>query len=80
MRPRILLRRVAFGRHIGRAFEHLAMRAKPYIESGQMKRGYNALPRDPQDADDRFLPLGGSEARSGQAHVASDKSVASRIE
>ncbi len=56
------------------------MRAKPYIESDQMKREYNALPRDPRDDDDRFSPLGRSEDRSGQAHVASGKSVASRIE
>ena len=49
MRPAILQRRVAFGPHTGRAFEHLAMRAKAYIESGAMEREYNALQRDPRD-------------------------------
>jgi hypothetical protein len=49
MRPAILQRRVAFGPHTGRAFEHLAMRAKAYIESGAMEREYNALQRDLRD-------------------------------
>jgi hypothetical protein len=49
MRPAILRRRKAFGSHTGRAFEHLAMRAKRYIDSGQMDREYGALERDPRD-------------------------------
>jgi hypothetical protein len=49
MRPAILRRRIAFGPHIGRAFEHLAMRAKRYIDSGEMEREYAALERDPRD-------------------------------
>jgi hypothetical protein len=49
-RPAILLRRIAFGQHTGRAFEHLAMRGRRYIESGQMQREYDALERDPRDA------------------------------
>lgn len=48
MRPAILRRRVAFGPHTGRAFEHLAMRSKRYIESGEMQREYDALERDPR--------------------------------
>jgi hypothetical protein len=47
MRPAIRERRVAFGPHTGRAFEHLAMRSRRYIESGQMEREYAALERDP---------------------------------
>jgi len=50
LRPAILQRRIAFGPHTGRAFEHLAMRAKRYIDSGQMNREYNALEQDPRDA------------------------------
>jgi hypothetical protein len=50
MRPAILRRRIAYGAHTGRAFEHLAMRAKRYIDSGQMDREYGALERDPRDA------------------------------
>ncbi len=46
MRPAILRRRLAFGPYTGRAFEHLAMRSKRYIESGQMQRDYDALERD----------------------------------
>jgi hypothetical protein len=49
MRPAMLRRRIAFGPHLGRAFEHLAMRAKRYIDSGEMEREYNALERDPRD-------------------------------
>jgi hypothetical protein len=49
MRPAILHRRVAYGPHTGRAFEHLAMRAKQYIDSGDMEREYAALERDPRD-------------------------------
>jgi hypothetical protein len=47
MQPAILERRVAFGPTIGRAFEHLAMRSRRYIDSGQMAREYDALERDP---------------------------------
>ena len=50
MRPGIHLRRVAFGPYLGRAFEHLAMRAKLYIDSGTMNRDYESLLRDPRDA------------------------------
>ncbi len=49
LRPAILRRRIAFGPHTGRAFEHLAMRAKRYIDSGQMDREYNALEQDTRD-------------------------------
>lgn len=48
MRPAIVQRRIAFGPYTGRAFEHLAMRAKRYIESGAMDRDYAALERDPR--------------------------------
>jgi hypothetical protein len=47
MRPAIAQRRIAFGPHTGRAFEHLAMRSRRYIDSGQMDREYAALERDP---------------------------------
>jgi hypothetical protein len=47
MRPAIVQRRIAFGPHTGRAFEHLAVRARRYIESGEMAREYAALERDP---------------------------------
>ncbi len=46
MRPALLERRVAFGPHTGRAFEHLAMRSRRYIDSGQMNREYDTLERD----------------------------------
>ena len=48
IRPAMNSRRVAFGPHTGRAFEHLAMRAKRYIDSGAMDREYRSLARDPQ--------------------------------
>ncbi len=38
---------VAFGPHTGRAFEHLAMRAKRYIASGRMAREADAPESDP---------------------------------
>jgi hypothetical protein len=47
LRPFIAERRQAFGPYTGRAFEHLAMRAKRYIDSGRMAREYDALERDP---------------------------------
>ena len=50
MRPAIIERRIAFGPHTGRAFEHLAMRSRRYIESGAMEREYAALERDPTPA------------------------------
>ena len=50
MRPVILQRRHAFGMHTGRAFEHLAMRSKRYIDSGAMDREYAALERDLREA------------------------------
>ena len=49
MRPGILQRRIAFGPYTGRAFEHLAMRARRYIDSGQMQRDYDALERDERE-------------------------------
>jgi len=48
MRGAIEQRRYAFGPHTGRAFEHLAMRSKRYIDSGRMAAEYDALERDPQ--------------------------------
>jgi hypothetical protein len=47
-REAVYLRRDAFGPHTGAAFEHLAMRAKAYRESGRMAREYGALLRDPR--------------------------------
>ena len=49
MRPAIELRRVAFGPYVGRAFEHLAVRAKRHIESGAWDRECAALERDTRD-------------------------------
>jgi hypothetical protein len=49
MRPAILLRRQGFGPYLGRAFEHLAMRAKRYIDSGRMERDYAELERDTRE-------------------------------
>jgi hypothetical protein len=46
LRPGIIARREAFGPYTGRAFEHLAMRSRRYIESGAMQREYDALERD----------------------------------
>jgi hypothetical protein len=46
LHPAMLARRHALGPYLGRAFEHLAMRAKRYIDSGQMDRDYDALERD----------------------------------
>jgi hypothetical protein len=46
LRDGIIARRVAYGPHTGRAFEHLAMRSRRYIESGKMQREYDALERD----------------------------------
>jgi hypothetical protein len=46
LRAGIIARRVAFGPYTGRAFEHLAMRSRRYIESGAMQREYDALERD----------------------------------
>ena len=48
LRPWIAERRHAFGPYASSAFEHLAMRAKHYIESGQMDRDYASLERDPR--------------------------------
>ena len=48
--PAVVERRVAFGPHTARAFEHLAMRARHYIDSGTMAREYAALERDPRAA------------------------------
>jgi len=47
-REAVYLRRDAFGPHTGAAFEHLAMRAKAYRESGRMAREYGTLLRDPR--------------------------------
>jgi hypothetical protein len=49
LRPAIELRRVALGPYTGRAFEHLAMRAKHHIDSGAWDREYGALERDTRD-------------------------------
>ena len=46
MRPAIVKRRSALGPHTGRAFEHLAMRSRRYIDSGDMAREYAALESD----------------------------------
>ncbi len=46
LREGIVARRVAFGPYTARAFEHLAMRSRRYIESGAMQREYDALERD----------------------------------
>jgi hypothetical protein len=46
LRPAIELRRHALGPYVGRAFEHLAMRGKRYIDSGAFERAYAALERD----------------------------------
>ncbi len=53
LRPIIVQRRIAYGPYTGRAFEHLAMRAKHYIDSGAMEREYNALLRDTRPAKNR---------------------------
>jgi hypothetical protein len=49
LRPSIELRRIALGPYVGRAFEHLAMRAKRHIDSGAWDREYAALERDTRD-------------------------------
>jgi len=49
LRPAIELRRIALGPYTGRAFEHLAMRAKRHMESGARDREYAALERDTRD-------------------------------
>jgi hypothetical protein len=54
LRVAIERRRLAIGPYTGRAFEHLAMRAKHYIDSGGMERDYAALERDTRP------PLAGS--------------------
>jgi len=50
MHVAIVQRRFAFGPYTGRAFEHLAMRSRRYIESGRMAREYARLERDPRTA------------------------------
>jgi hypothetical protein len=59
LRPAIAMRRYAFGPYTGRTFEHLAMRAKRYIDSGQMDRDYAMLERDPRDRSIAPTPTGG---------------------
>ncbi len=44
----VYLRRLAFGPYTGAAFEHLAMRAKEYLDAGEMDRLYGRLRRDPR--------------------------------
>jgi hypothetical protein len=44
----IYLRRKAYGRQFGTAFEHLAMRAKSYLDAGGLDRIYQQLQRDPR--------------------------------
>jgi hypothetical protein len=51
----IYLRRCG-SRHYGAAYEHLAMRAKAYLTSGEMDRFYGRLRRDPRMAG--FEPPG----------------------
>ena len=53
LRPAIELRRLALGPYTGRAFEHLAMRAKHHIDSGAWDREYALLERDRRE----FTPL-----------------------
>ena len=48
LRPAIEQRRKAFGPHTGRAFEHLAMLSREYIDSGRMAQDYDGLLRDPR--------------------------------
>ena len=62
LRPAILQRRIALGPHVGRAFEHLAMRSRRYIESGEMQREYDALEHDSRTADGA-LPRGVQNVR-----------------
>jgi len=57
-RPVFVQRRIAYSPHLMRAFEHLAMRAKAYIDSGQMAREYDALGRDT-----RALNIGAAKTR-----------------
>lgn len=49
----IYIRRSAYGRQFGTAFEHLAMRAKGYLDAGGLDRLYRQLQRDPRLADRR---------------------------
>ena len=53
LRPAIERRRLAYGPYTGRAFEHLAMRAKHYIDSGRMERDYAALDKDTRALEGR---------------------------
>lgn len=46
LRGGIMARREAFDPYFARAFEHLAMRSRRYIEGGTMQREYDALERD----------------------------------
>jgi hypothetical protein len=46
--PAIALRRRGAGNRLGAAYEHLAMRAKAYLASGEMERFYGRLLRDPR--------------------------------
>ena len=46
VREAVYLRRDAFGPYTGAAFEHLAMRAKAYRESGRQAREYGMLLSD----------------------------------
>ena len=56
LRPAILRRRIAIEPYVGRAFEHLAMRSRRYIESGEMAREYDALERDARPLPQRPSP------------------------
>lgn len=44
----VYLRRAALGGHFGSALEHLAMRSKGHLASGEMGRFYGRLLRDPR--------------------------------
>ena len=46
----IYLRRAVGGPFVGAAFEHLAMRAKRFLESGEMDRLYGRMFKDPRMA------------------------------
>ncbi len=46
LRSTVFERRLALGPYTARAFEHLAVRARAYINDGRMAKEYNALERD----------------------------------
>jgi hypothetical protein len=46
----IYLRRAVGGPYVGAAFEHVAMRAKRFLQSGEMDRLYGRMQKDPRMA------------------------------